>query len=85
MLLLMARLGLRVSEVVGHERRDGGGLRIPDVDLTTGKIMIRDAKDGRRLRSKKSSAGRIVFAANVTLEGLREYWRSLSHAYSSSA
>ena len=78
MLLLMARLGLRVSEVVGHEKREGGGLRISDVDLTTGKIVIRDAKRGSRRRSKKSSAGRVVYAASATLEALRRYWEDRS-------
>ena len=75
MLLLMARLGLRVSEVVGHEKRDGGGLRTSDVDLTSGKITIRDAKNGNRRRAKKSGAGRVVYAANATLEALRVYWQ----------
>lgn len=74
MLLLMARLGLRVSEVVGHEKRSGGGLRLADVDLTTGKITVRDAKNVQRQVRKKGCAGRIVFAANSTLDALRRYW-----------
>ena len=74
MLLLMAQLGLRVSEVVGHEKREGGGLRIADVDLTTGKIAIRDAKNGNRRRAKKTGVGRVVYAAGATLEALRLYW-----------
>jgi integrase/recombinase XerD len=78
MLLLMARLGLRVSEVVGHEKRIGGGLRITDIDLTTGKVMIRDAKSSSRRRSKKSGAGRVVYAANSTLDALRRYWEDRS-------
>ena len=82
MLLLMARLGLRVSEVVGHEKREGGGLRIGDVDLTSGKIIIRDAKNGARRRSKKSSAGRVVYAASATLEALRRYWEDRSRTES---
>ena len=75
MRLLMARLGLRVSEVVGHEKRSGGGLRLADVDLTTGKITVRDAKNVQRQGRKKSCAGRIVYAANTTLEALRRYWQ----------
>ena len=75
MLLLMGRLGLRVSEVVGHEKREGGGLRITDIDFTTGKIIIRDAKNGNRRRAKKSNAGRVVYAAHGTLEALRVYWQ----------
>lgn len=78
MLLLMSRLGLRVSEVVGHEKREGGGLRIEDVDLSTGKLTIRDAKDGRKKRAKKTRAGRVLYAANGTLDSLRLYWEDRS-------
>ena len=74
----MSRLGLRVSEVVGHEKREGGGLRLEDVDLSTGKLTIRDAKDGRKKKSKKAKAGRVLYAANGTLDALRLYWEDRS-------
>lgn len=83
MLLLMANLGLRVSEVVGHEKRTGGGLRISDIDLTTGKILIRDAKNGSRKKKKKSGVGRVVYAAHETLEALRLYWEDRANLQAS--
>ena len=63
--------------VVGKavEKREGGRLRINDIDFTTGKIIIRDAKNGNRRRAKKSNAGRVVYAAHGTLEALRVYWQ----------
>ncbi len=73
---LMVYCGLRVSEIVGHEKRDGGGLRIHDIDFNTGKLSIRDAKDTRsqKSKSKKVKSGRIVYANQETLEKLRDWW-----------
>jgi integrase/recombinase XerD len=74
MIALALHCGLRASEICGHERRDGGGLRIKDVDLQTGELTLRDTKDTRKTRAKKIKAGRIVWADEDTLEFLRGYY-----------
>lgn len=74
MIQLMLQCGLRVSEVVGHEKRYSGGLRIQDIDFNSGKLTIRDAKDTRRVKSKNVKAGRIVYANEETLNSLRNWW-----------
>ncbi|MGA2143183.1 MAG: tyrosine-type recombinase/integrase [Brevinematales bacterium] len=73
---LMGFCGLRASEVIGHEKREGGGLRIRDIDLTSGEVTIRDAKDTRakEKRQKKNKTGRVVFAQGETLEAMRTWW-----------
>jgi len=73
-ILLMLRCGLRVSEVVGHEKREGGGLRVGDVDMTTGRIQIKDAKDTRKRKGKHSRAGRTVFADEQALRAIQAWW-----------
>lgn len=77
MILLALRAGLRASEIVGHEKRNGGGLRVRDVDLSTGELTLRDCKDTRAKgrRAKKTKAGRILYADAETLESLRAYWQ----------
>lgn len=74
MVALALFCGLRASEIVGHEKRDGGGLRLRDVDLTTGKLTLRDTKDTRTRKAKKARAGREVWAPAPALEALRLYW-----------
>lgn len=72
-LILALNTGMRISEIVGHEKREGGGLRLDDVDLNSGRIDIRDAKDTRKQRSKKSTVGRTIYASPETLEALRTW------------
>jgi integrase len=74
MLTLALHCGLRVSEIVGHEKREGGGLRLRDVDLTTGKLTLRDTKDTRTRKAKKTKAGREVWLPPAALYELRAYW-----------
>ena len=76
---LMGYCGLRVSEVIGHEKREGGGLRVRDINLTSGEIIIRDAKDTRakEKRQKKNKTGRIVFAQGEILDALRSWWTKI--------
>lgn len=74
MIELALYAGLRSSEVVGHEHRDGGGLRIRDVNLTTGELRLRDTKDTRARRSKKTRVGRVVWIEGAALDALRAYW-----------
>jgi integrase len=63
------------SEIVGHESRPGGGLRLRDVDLTTGRLTLRDVKDTRKTRAKKTKAGREVWADREAMALLRTYWQ----------
>jgi len=74
LILLAIDCGLRASELVGHEKREGGGLRIRDVNLTTGVLTIRDAKDTRKKRAKKAKVGRTSYASPAALDALRAYW-----------
>ena len=62
-----------------HKKREGGGLRIQDVDLKTGEIIIRDSKDTRakEKRQKKNKTGRVVFAQGETLEAIRSWWKKI--------
>lgn len=64
--------GLRISEIIGHEKREGGGLRIRDVNLFTGEITVRDAKDTRK--NKTGKMGRTVFISGKYLTMIKEYW-----------
>ncbi len=84
---LMGFCGLRASEVIGHEKREGGGLRIRDIDLTSGEIIIRDAKDTRvkEKRQKKNKTGRVVFAQGETLEAMRIWWTKIRSSLSGQA
>lgn len=74
MVALALYCGLRASEIVGHEKREGGGLRLRDIDLNTGKLVLRDTKDTRKRKAKKTGAGREVWAPSPALEALRAYW-----------
>lgn len=57
LVLLLADTGLRVSEAAA--------LRVEDVDLSVGRIRVRQGKGGK---------GRVVFASPPVLEILRAYW-----------
>jgi integrase/recombinase XerD len=80
-ILLMLDLGIRISEAVGHEKRlrpDGstaGGIRLKDVDLESGRIVLYDTKDTRAASKKRKTikAGRILYAGGRLLEALKEW------------
>lgn len=81
-ILLLLDLGVRISEVVGHEKRRApgggvaGGLRIRDVNLETGQIVFYDTKDTRSAskRRKTIKAGRILYADGRLLAALKEWY-----------
>jgi site-specific recombinase XerD len=81
-ILLMIDLGVRISEVVGHEKRRmengsvAGGLRIKDIDKLSGKIILYDTKDTRAISKKRKTikAGRILYASGRLLESLIEWY-----------
>ncbi len=57
LVLLLADTGMRAGEVAA--------LRVKDVDLSSGRIIVRSGKGGK---------GRTVFASATTLEALQHYW-----------
>jgi integrase/recombinase XerD len=81
-ILLMLDLGIRISEAVGHEKRrqangnTAGGLRIKDIELDTGRIILYDTKDTRAASKKRKTikAGRMLYASGRLLEALKAWY-----------
>jgi len=46
-LALQFNTGLRISEVIGKENTLNGGIRLNDINLTTGEINVKNGKGGR--------------------------------------
>lgn len=66
-MLLQVEAGLRISEVIGKEAGNKGGLRLRDIDLQTGETKIRNGKGGK---------DRIVWLKESILESLRK-WKAI--------
>ncbi len=49
----------------GIRSGEAAALRVKDIDMKTGRIQIRQGKGGK---------GRVVFASQLTLGAIREYW-----------
>ncbi len=59
LVMLLVDTGMRAGEV--------GQLRVGDIDLDTGRIVVRRGKGGK---------GRTVFASSATLKALEDYWET---------
>jgi len=64
---LQAETGMRISECIGKENKAEGGIRLRDIDLTTGELKIRNGKGGK---------DRIVWLKESILEPLRK-WKAI--------